>query len=670
MEIKLHNYKNIDELNVDFLDNKINFVYGLSGSGKSSICEAIIDDKPEENVKFGTVASEVLVIPKIDKNSIAIYNGNTKDLLLNEIGSSAVYKIIFNNSGEIDEIYNELNNHFRMLNECRPKMNEFLTDMIKLKKEIGISRSNATSFPKNKKDRLSCLEKEAESDKYRKNYYFLKRNSVDYLKWIINGSKLPYYYENGKCPFCHRKLTESKKKRLNEIISLTPENYEALSSSITYQEVFKLDVPNYSSKRSIKKVKKEIEELFEVEIEVKKLLNLFDSLNTSNLDIQGLKKFEVSEMLERQLPELSASINVYNDSLKKIKSLATQMISKTNTLVKNNLKLLNNYLKILGIPYYFQIGKYTKTDKIASTYLVHKDNEVKDNNIKCLSYGEKNIVSLLLFILGTTEENIVIDDPASSFDENRRTIIYRLIMDNLCGKTVIVLSHDQSFIKNAMIDIKQEMIKSKNENWQDAALTKNIGRILYVSSNNYCANISNINLEDYDNLSSHVRNFMLNNDLSYFRKIINLRIFFEEYDRKNDKECKEIYGYLSAIMHYGKLKTREAVINDLKSLSEEEILNLIKNKCSISLEPLPEDRFYDFDIDELTQFEKVFYTRESINKNSSDYKELNKYAKDTLSDIVHLNNQTVYTLNPYKYVSYPQNVLDIVDQRLKEKFKL
>ena len=106
MEIKLHNYKNIDELNVDFLDNKINFVYGLSGSCKSSICEAIIDDKPEEKVKFGAAASEVLVIPKIDKNSIAIYNSNTKDLLLNEIGSSATYKIIFNNSGEIDEIYN------------------------------------------------------------------------------------------------------------------------------------------------------------------------------------------------------------------------------------------------------------------------------------------------------------------------------------------------------------------------------------------------------------------------------------------------------------------------------------------------------------------------------------------------------------------------------------
>ena len=233
-----------------------------------------------------------------------------------------------------------------------------------------------------------------------------------------------------------------------------------------------------------------------------------------------------------------------------------------------------------------------------------------------------------------------------------------------------MLSHDQSFIKNAMIDIKQEMSKSKKKNWQDAALTKNIGRILYVSSNNYCANISNIDLEDYDNLSSHVRNFMLNNDLSYFRKIINLRIFFEEYDRKNDKECKEIYSYLSAIMHYERSKTREAVINGLKSLGEEEILNSIKNKSSISLEPLPEDRFYDFDIDELTQFEKVFYTRESINKNSSDYKELNKYAKDTLSDIVHLNNQTIYTLNPYKYVSYPQNVLDIVDQRLKEKFKL
>ena len=669
MEVKLKNYKNIGELAINFQDNKVNFVYGMSGAGKSSIFEAIIDKNPSENVKFGKDLDSVSISPRIESEQINIFNGSTPTLLLNEEGSNAVYRILFNNSGEIDKIYNKLNDYFRKLNECRPQMNTFLENMAKLKKEIGITRGS--SFPKNGKDKLSLLEKESEDKKYKENYNFLKRNGSGYLEWVIAGADFPAY-KIGKCPFCSRKLPENKKKHLEKVISLKPKNYEALSSSITFNEVFKLDVPNYTSKRSIKSVKKKVEELFSVEQEVKVLLEIFDNLNTSNLDIAKLTKFSISEMLNNQLPELASAIEIYNSSLDSIQHTAKRMNGETRHLIKKNLDKLNYCLKILGIPYYFLIGKYEKNVNTASTYLVHNDNKTRNNNVKNLSYGEKNIVSLLLFIFSVDKEIVVIDDPASSFDENRRTIIYRLIMDNIKDKSVIVLSHDQSFVRNAIIDIKNEIKRQKKSNgkenscekWQDAASAINIGELLYLSQYNGKVHLRNIDIDDFNNLSIHAKKFMQDNNLSYFRKIINLRIYIEALGKDLNETNKLIYGYLSLIMHHKYYPTRQAVISNLEKQhkNEKEILNLIKKEFSIELEPLPENRLYDFKEKELTPFEKVVYKRETMNKNRLKYKELNKYARDTLSDIVHLNNQTVYTLNPYKYVSYPQNVLDIISE--------
>ena len=669
MEIKLKNYKNIGELAINFIDNKVNFVYGMSGAGKSSIFEAIVDKTPSENVKFGMSADSVSISPRLESEQINIFNGGTPTLLLDEEGSNAVYRILFNNSGEIDKIYDKLNDYFMKLNECRPQMNTFLENMAKLKKEIGITRGS--SFPKNGKDKLSLLEKESEDKKYKENYNFLKRNGTGYLEWVIAGADFPVY-KIGKCPFCSRKLSENKKKYLEKVISLKPKNYEALSSSITFNEVFKLDVPNYTSKRSIKSVKNKVEELFSVEQEVKGLLEIFDNLNTSNLDITKLTKFSISEMLKNQLPELANAIEIYNASLDNIQHAAKRMNGETRHLIKKNLDKLNYCLKILGIPYYFLIGKYEKNAKIASTYLVHNDNKTENNNVKNLSYGEKNIVSLLLFIFSVDKEIVVIDDPASSFDENRRTIIYRLIMDNIRDKSVIILSHDQSFVRNAIIDIKNEIKRQKKSNgkekfyekWQDAASAINIGELLYLSQYNGKVHLRNIDIDDFNNLSIHAKKFMQDNNLSYFRKIINLRIYIESLGKDLNETNKLIYGYLSLIMHHKYYPTRQAVISNLEKQhkNEKEILNLIKKEFSIELEPLPENRLYDFKEEELTPFEKVVYKRETMNKNCLKYKELNKYARDTLSDIVHLNNQTVYTLNPYKYVSYPQNVLDIISE--------
>lgn len=41
MNIKINNYKNLKNLNLDIQENKINYIFGISGSGKSSIGDAL-----------------------------------------------------------------------------------------------------------------------------------------------------------------------------------------------------------------------------------------------------------------------------------------------------------------------------------------------------------------------------------------------------------------------------------------------------------------------------------------------------------------------------------------------------------------------------------------------------------------------------------------------------
>ena len=53
MDIIIENYKGIERLEYKIKDNKINFLFGISGSGKSSIANALIDDNMESHLKIG-----------------------------------------------------------------------------------------------------------------------------------------------------------------------------------------------------------------------------------------------------------------------------------------------------------------------------------------------------------------------------------------------------------------------------------------------------------------------------------------------------------------------------------------------------------------------------------------------------------------------------------------
>lgn len=53
MKINLSNYKNIESLEFEIEDNKINHIFGISGSGKSSIAQALAFKVNSDDVKVG-----------------------------------------------------------------------------------------------------------------------------------------------------------------------------------------------------------------------------------------------------------------------------------------------------------------------------------------------------------------------------------------------------------------------------------------------------------------------------------------------------------------------------------------------------------------------------------------------------------------------------------------
>lgn len=70
MNITIENFKNLKQLNYTIDDNKINFLFGMSGSGKSSILSALADDVPNNYRKFGLSSSDIVQI-KVDGTTIS-----------------------------------------------------------------------------------------------------------------------------------------------------------------------------------------------------------------------------------------------------------------------------------------------------------------------------------------------------------------------------------------------------------------------------------------------------------------------------------------------------------------------------------------------------------------------------------------------------------------------
>lgn len=646
MELKIKNYKNIENLELSLLDKKINYMFGISGSGKSSVAGAIFGSKEERNATYGKTINDIqfTINPSINVDDCSIFDiKKQNNLLLNKNDSDDMFSIVFSNDNRLQIIQNEISILLTQINSQRDTLNRYIANVDEMIRKINKKKFGAKEVF-SKTSTIERLKKEIDNPKYKKYSNFIRQNGLEYVQWLEQGATFELY-ENNKCPFCTRKLTTGRKDKLEELFQIKPEQYEIISNSEDILTNLGISIPNFSYKREIKRLEEDLYTANQNKKEILAMYDMIDSYRRYSLDVGSIKKIKLSDSLLNLFPDLNDIIEDFNLNIKELKKQYGELKYNTGRIVKNNLKTLNNYLEMFSIPYMFTVENYDITKKQATVFLISKKDQIHNDRTDNLSYGEKNLIALLLFLISDKSKIVIIDDPASSFDDNRRKIIYELLYEFHNERTFLVLSHDQVFIKYALLGIKS------NNNYKSKT-----GKILYLENHNGICKTKEIESKDFGPLNVQVLDFIKVTKMSYYRKIINLRIL-AEINKSNSKMDKLIYEYLSAILHRTNKKEIKKQLKE-KKITETYLKRNIYDKYKIKIKYIPDNIMDDFDYEHLTNFEKIAFKREEARQNRKNKKKT--YIEKEFDDIVHLNNNYFISLNPYKFDIFSEQIYKIL----------
>ncbi|MDF1830618.1 hypothetical protein, partial [Cycloclasticus pugetii] len=295
-------------------------------------------------------------------------------------------------------------------------------------------------------------------------------NNVKWVKWQLDGGQ--FIEETDSCPYCVSDVKEAKEtiKRVSEVYdSKSIQNLNKLVQifqrlekyfSTQTREIiseFVSSVDGYTEEQVgyLLEVKDQVDRL---NVRFKQLKNIgFFTFKDVDKVIDELRKYTIDSNLYSHLQSEESLDNItkVNGSIEELIAKAGQLQGRIavqnrhiERVVKDNKININTFLRNAGYKYTVDLieddtGKHRLK-------LIHSDldSEEVPSVRNVLSYGERNAFALVLFMfdaLKTSPDLIVLDDPISSFDKNKKYAIIEMLFRkerSFRGKTVLLLSHD------------------------------------------------------------------------------------------------------------------------------------------------------------------------------------------------------------------------------------
>ena len=630
MKITINGFRNIEQLEYEIVDGKHNFLFGLSGSGKSSIAESIKSEEHNSLDKtFGKTIEQSISINGKDRIEFNVesFNGNTKNYYFSDNKNQVLRLFLFDKTVNLEKTQNAFTQFVQSfldrLNTYLPTYNE-ISKVLKDTKSDKLTKSNSLKSGALTNKVIAELRKIGDGAALKK----LIKIDAKYYSWFKEG--IQYYDERGVCPFCNRTIRNTKtiskisdfKKYDEKIVGDYKQNQESLERIVNHH--IKEDISS-------------IEIVGETLVKMNLAVSDFDKFNRFLVSLVNVELFEEtitnftfndSANVERYFKGIGKIVSSVNKQIDRINRQYDAAREKTEKALKNKSLIINQNLELLDIPYVFKV-KYVNLD-YNEYYFIHKDNpEAKSenpttDNYSCMSEGEKTIVSLLLFIEQCKKEKpelIIFDDPVSSYDEYRRSVLLKIIQRRLSGQTVLILSHDQVFAKCALF---------QKNNCR--------GRISYL--NHFCVpvKVEDVGANDFVSYREYALD-SANKTNSYLLKVAYIRSTYEANHRTL------VYKYLSAILH---AYSKSVIINELGTTKEKDILKRIEKETNVVLVEYDETYLTNINFDLLNYYEKCMIAR-SFGEEGQPFNNLLKDVFDELSDYLHVNQTLEIGLNPSKY---------------------
>lgn len=484
--VNVVNCNNITHGAVAIEENRLNIKYAINGTGKSTVAKAIEyaashDDSglrsltPYSNIG----ATDATLLPHVDglpeNVRIAIFNEeyvNQYVFMEDELVKNSFD--IFVKTPRYEQLRDEINglvSSIRSMFDNTPELESLLSDLSEFitcfgnNARTGISASGALAKGLSKGNLIRNIP--AGLEEYSE-FLQAEKNST-WLKWQATGREFMEISE--KCPFCARDIAPQRDKieqvkneydaktveHLSKILALfdrlghyfseeTNENVRRITMSVTglstEQKSYLVQVKN------------------DVEIVLKKLQALkrigFDSLKDVDalaIEIED-KKIDLGFLPHLNTPFTADKVSIVNTAIDNLMTVVGNLqgaINRQKAEIRRTIdkysEEINSFLRNAGYSYTVLIEE--AADHSYKLKLRFGEEEPTISGVKShLSYGERNAFALVLFMYQAIYNQanlIVLDDPISSFDQNKKFAILDMLFirgNSLRGRTVLMLTHD------------------------------------------------------------------------------------------------------------------------------------------------------------------------------------------------------------------------------------
>lgn len=691
MEISFSNCNNIESGKIEIIDSRLNIKYGINGTGKSTVAKAIrlflegkAKGKPDlsELLPF-KCATNKDIAPAVSGietiNTIKVFDEQYVNSFLFQADELVKGSFdIFMRDDEYERSIQAINEIVKSLQDALAKDPE-IADLLRDFSEI------VTSFGKETKDGgfhgASEMAKAFKGGNRVEHIpaglegyaTFIKSPSNSkWIEWQIDGKS--FLDQTDSCPYCISDITQKKStinkvsevydskavKNLNKILGVFDRlgKYFSESTKVKVRE-FVTSASGYN--------KDQERYVSEIRNQIIALAKRFD--DARNIGFQSLKgaektnkaleemKIDLSTYSHLQSEATEAKVKTVNDSIDKMLAQAGILQGKVNihkakieSLVKEYGTEINSFLANAGYKYKAELVP-DKTDQ-HKLKLKHIDMDMEVPNPKGhLSFGERNAFALVLFMFEAVKsvpDLVVLDDPISSFDKNKKFAIMEMLFArsgrSFRNKTVLMLTHDL----DPIIDI----VYHHSSHYEKTSA--------YFLFNDH-GTLGEKRIERKDILTFHEIN-LANSRECTISSLVYLR---RNREALGDKGL--VYNYLSCILHRKATISKRTDSGDVAMTPSEiqQAINEVKSHIAT----------YDHDA-MLTIFNDDSKLKKIYATSTSNYEKLHIYRiyhsdkamdeprtiKKFINESFHIENDYIYQLNPRDFQTVPHYVIEECDK--------
>lgn len=497
MQIGIKNCNNIDAGIIQIIEKNLNIKYGINGTGKSTVSKAVVNSilDREEGTKrlielkpfkaIGDDAIEPIVTGIESIKSVAVFDEDYIDEFIFQPDEliKGSFDIFIRDSSydfgmrEIEKMVAETKTLLSQDSEIEALINDFneLSKSFGKPTKIGIHGSSALCKAFKEGNKVANVPPELEV--YRD--YIQSEKNFKWIRWQLEGQQ--FIDITDSCPYCVNSISSEKEtiervgqvykakaiENLNNLVAIFDRLNEYFSNDTKkILDGFIQNIDGYTDDQVnyLIEIKSQIDRLSEKFGQAKGID--FYALKDVGRVVKSLEDYKIdidlyhhlkSEKMEGKATRVNMSIDHLLQKANGLQVQVDRQKKKVNKLIKENRDAINSFLRNAGYQYEVNLKEDAEgKPKLMLMPLTLKD---KVKNVKaCLSHGERNAFALVLFMFDALKRKadlIVLDDPISSFDKNKKYAMAEMLFGidfnrssgepqrkSLRGKTVLLLSHD------------------------------------------------------------------------------------------------------------------------------------------------------------------------------------------------------------------------------------